>query len=97
MQKAADYNDEFEKFTMMCTQVHPTIKRLWRGALGFTIYKTFSIYFSCRKSPYKYTQVHPMYNRPESDAITPCHLLVIIAFMAFIFFYALGITKGVVA
>ena len=32
MQKAADYNDEFEKFTMMCTQVHPTIKRLWRGA-----------------------------------------------------------------
>lgn len=82
-------------------QLHPALYTRASGTHRFTSYVTFYSIFSCRDFTGKCTHVH-LPNRECSDAsyseaLTPCHVLLLMAFMIVIFWYALVLTKGVVA
>jgi hypothetical protein len=90
---------ECSKWFDSCRHVHcfcDTIKRIMQKTHRFTIYKTFYSDFSYRDFVNKCTYVHRncicTKNRSNSDAITPAHMLVIIAIIGAIFLCVLGIT-----
>lgn len=89
----------YSRYEKVCKQVHrsaPSIKKSMPGAHRFTFFITFYSRSSRRDFVNKCTYVHQTVLRTINgsyfEALSPCHVLLLMAFMVGIFFYALMVT-----
>lgn len=89
----------YSRYEKVCNIVHrsaPSIKKSMPGAHRFTIFITFYSRSLRRDFVNKCTYVHQTVlrtiNGSYSEALTPCHMLLLMAFMVGIFLYALMVT-----